>query len=208
MVLPPRPLFLCLEGLDGTGKSTQCELLVSWLERLGRKVVFARDPGSTGLGLEIRRLLLEYKGNMATGCEMALFFAARAQMLEEVIRPALKEGRDVVLDRYLLSTIAYQGYGAGLDVDRIWQAGLFAARDLLPQLILVLDLAVNVSMGRLNGIRDRMESRGNAYFDSVRNGFLQEASKNPETIRIISAEGDRLTVHSRIRQEICNAFNE
>ena len=123
MVLPPRPVFLCLEGLDGPGKSTPCELLVSWLERLGRKVVFARDPGSTGLGLEIRRLLLEYKGNMATGCEMALFFASRAQMLEEVIRPALKEGRDVVLDRYLLSTIAYQGYGAGLDVDRIGQAG-------------------------------------------------------------------------------------
>lgn len=200
------PLLICLDGLDGTGKSTQCELLVNWMKGLGRKVVFSRDPGSTELGNQVRQLLLGHKGMMSRECEMSLFFAARAQMIEEIIRPALARGEDVVLDRFLLSTIAYQGYGAGLDVDRMWQAGKFAAGDLFPNMVLVLDLPVEAALARLKGRPDRMESRGLEYFRLVRQGFLQEAEKSHGLIRVISAEGPPLEVHGRVQREIGRAF--
>ncbi len=206
MTLPLSPLFVCLDGLDGTGKSTQCEMLVNWLKLLGRKVVFSRDPGSTDLGIQVRDLLLGHKGTMSRECEMSLFFAARAQMIEELIKPALARGEDVVLDRYLLSTIAYQGYGAGLNVDRMWQAGRFAAGDLFPNLVLVLDLPVETALTRLKGRPDRMESRGVEYFRKVRNGFLLEAQKNNGFIRVIPAEGDPMEIHQKIQGEIKQVF--
>lgn len=206
MNLPRDPLFVCLDGLDGTGKSTQCEMLVHWLNGLGRKVVFSRDPGSTELGNQVRQLLLGHKGAMSRECEMSLFFAARAQMVDEVIRPALDRGEDVVLDRFLLSTIAYQGYGAGLDVNRMWQAGRFAAGDLLPRMTLVLDLPAEVAMARLKGRPDRMESRGLDYFRQVRQGFLQEAENNRDRIRVIQAHGRPVEVQEKVQKEITRCF--
>jgi dTMP kinase len=206
MNLPLTPLFVCLEGLDGTGKSTQCEMLVDWLQGLGRKVVFSRDPGSTELGNQVRQLLLGHKGAMSRECEMSLFFAARAQMVDEIIRPALNRGHDVVLDRFLLSTIAYQGYGAGLDVARMWQAGRFAAGDLLPEMTLVLDLPAEVALARLKGRPDRMESRGLDYFRLVRQGYIQEAENCHGQIRVISALGDPVEVQGRVQREIIRGF--
>lgn len=202
-----RPVFVCLEGLDGTGKSTQCTLLVDKLKAMGREVVFVRDPGTTALGSEIRRLLLDNGREMAREAEMSLFFAARAQMLMEIVSPALSQGKDVVLDRFLLSTIAYQGYGHGMDVERMWQAGLFAAKDVFPELTLVLDMPPGVSLGRLQGAKDRVESRGVAYFERVRAGFIREAGSSVRNIHLISAEGEVDKVHQRIMDQVITCFS-
>lgn len=207
MNLRGSPLFICLDGMDGTGKTTQCEMLVEWLRGQGREVVFARDPGSTELGTHIRGLLLGHKGAMSRECEMSLFFAARAQMIEEIIKPAFSSGKDVVLDRYLLATIAYQGYGNGMDVARMWQAGLFAAGDVMPELLLVLDLPVEVALARLKGMPDRLESRGADYFGRVRQGFLEEAKAKRHRINSVSALGNQFEVHHRVLNEVKAAFS-
>jgi len=189
---PPRltisGMFLSIDGGDGTGKSTQIELFCRWLEGLGQEVVTCRDPGSTALGEAVRELLLHrHDLDIHRRSEMLLYMAARAQMVEEVIRPALAEGKTVVADRFLLANVVYQGYGGGLDVETLWRVGQVATDGLMPELTIVLDLPAELAAARLSGQPDRMEQQGDAFHARVREGFLAEAARRPEQIAIIDA---------------------
>src|SRR5882724_835539 len=158
-----RAPFISLDGLDGAGKSTQCRLLAGWLRELGWGVTECRDPGGTALGAELRSLLLSFSGAMAPSCEALLFMASRAQLIAEVIRPALDAGRIVVSDRFLLANVVYQGHGSGLDPERLWELGRFATGGLESDLTLVLDLTVAEAEARRGRPADRMENRGRDF---------------------------------------------
>ncbi len=166
-------LFVALEGPDGSGKTTQAARLATWLASIGREVVACREPGGTLLGERLRSILLD-RSELTIGmrAEMLLFMSSRAQLVEEVIRPALGRGAVVVVDRFLLSTVVYQGYAGGLDVDQLWQVGLAATAGLLPDLTLLIDVPPEVARARIGPGRDRIEDRGEDSRVRVREGFL------------------------------------
>ena len=194
-------MFLSIDGGDGTGKSTQAELLCQWLGQQGRAVVACRDPGSTRLGEAVRKLLLDrHDLEIDRRSEMLLYMAARAQMVEEVIRPSLEQGKAVVSDRYLLANVAYQGYGGGLDVATLWEVGRVATGGLMPDLTIVLDVPAEVATARLARPLDRMEQQGAAFHARVREGFLAEAARQPERIVVVSAVGSIEQVQAEIRR--------
>lgn len=197
------PLFLSIDGCDGTGKSTQMDLLTRWLGSRGRNVLTCRDPGSTPLGEEVRRILLE-RGDLHIHrrSEMLLYMAARSQLVEEVIRPALAEGKTVVSDRYLLANVVYQGYGGGLDVETLWEVGRIATDGVSPELVLLLDMPSDAAAARLRRSLDRMELQGTDFHARVRDGFLAEARCRPEWIRVIDAARSVEEVHAAIREAV------
>jgi len=195
----PRPLFISLDGLDGTGKSTQCRLLADWLRQQGQEVVECADPGGTAVGDAIREILLGQRHDMALPCEALLFMASRAQLAAEVIFPALAAGQSVVSDRYLLANVVYQGHAGGLNPDRLWEIGRLAINGMLPDLTIVLDLPVELALSRLTGPADRMESRDAAFHARVREGFLAEARRHPDTIKVVDANQPIQKVHEQIR---------
>jgi dTMP kinase len=197
-----RGVFLSLDGLDGTGKSTQCRLLAQWLRARGHAVTECTDPGGTAVGDVVRDLLLDRRRQMSLPCEALLFMASRAQLVAEVIRPALDAGHVVVADRYLLANVVYQGHAAGLDPDVLWQIGSFATGGLEPDLTLLLDLAPDAALARRGRPADRMESRDAAYHARVRAGFLAEARRRPDRIRVLDAAGPVETVHQAICKEV------
>jgi dTMP kinase len=194
----PSPLFISLDGLDGTGKSTQCRLLADWLCKQGREVVECADPGGTAVGDSIREILLGRKHDMVLPCEALLFMASRAQLTAEVIRPALAAGRTVISDRYLLANVVYQGHAGGLDPDQLWEIGRLATAGLLPDMTIVLDLPVELALSRLTGPADRMESRDVVFHSRVREGFLAEARRHPDTIQVVDSNQPVQKVHERI----------
>jgi dTMP kinase len=197
-----RGLFLSLDGLDGTGKSTQCRLLADWLRGRGHEVVQCADPGGTAVGAALRDILLHHRGELAPACEAFLFMASRAQLVAEVIRPAVTSGRAVVCDRFLLANVVYQGYGGGLDVGRLWDIGRLSTGGLEPDLTLVLDLPLEAALSRRDRAPDRMESRAREYQQRVREGFLTEARRRPDRIRVIDAGPAVEAVQARIREEV------
>jgi dTMP kinase len=181
-------MFFSIDGGDGTGKSTQIDLLCQWLRQQGHSVVACRDPGSTPLGEAIRDLLLHrHDLGIERPSEMLLYMAARAQLVAELIRPALQAGRIVVADRFLLANAAYQGYGGGLDVPTLWEVGRIATGGLLPDLTIVLDLPAETAAGRIRRDPDRMESQGLEFHKRVRDGFLAEAREQPGRIVVVDA---------------------
>jgi dTMP kinase len=193
-------MFFSIDGGDGTGKSTQAELFALWLRELGHEVVACRDPGSTRLGEAVRGLLLSrHDLEIHRRSEMLLYMAARAQLAEEIIRPALAEGKVVVSDRYLLANVVYQGYGGGLDVDVLWQVGRVATGGLLPDLCIVLDMPSEAAAGRIARPRDRMEQQGAAFHARVRDGFLAEAARRPGEIVVVNAAAPIDEVQAAIR---------
>lgn len=196
------PLFITLDGVDGTGKSTQCRLLADWLRARGHDVVTCADPGGTAVGTVIRDLLLHQRGVMSNACEAMLFMASRAQLVAEIIKPALDAGKDVVCDRFVLANVVYQGHAAGGDPEMLWKIGAYVTNTLEPNLTLVLDMPVEAALGRRNGPADRVESRGLTYHTKVREGFLSEARRNPERIRVIDAAQPVEIVHQRIVEEV------
>jgi dTMP kinase len=196
------PPFLSLDGLDGTGKSTQCRLLAQWLRSLGHKVTECADPGGTPIGDVLRDVLLGRRHEMALSCEMLLFMASRAQLTADVIRPALESGHAVVADRFLLANVVYQGHAGGLDPNKLWEIGRVATSGLLPDLTLVLDLPLEKAVSRRARPDDRIESRGDDYQKRVREGFLAEARRDPETIRVINADQSVEAVHRQICMEV------
>jgi len=182
-----RAPFISLDGLDGAGKSTQCRLLADWLRTRGFDVVQCVDPGGTPIGDVLRKLLLEHRGHMTLQCEALLFMASRAQLVAEVIRPALDSGKAVICDRFLLANVVYQGHAGGLDPQKLWDLGLLATGGLEPDATFVLDLPLEVAQARRKENADRMERRDAAYFAKVRDGFLAEARRRPERIRVVDA---------------------
>lgn len=198
----PRPAFLSLDGLDGTGKSTQCRLLVEWLTAQKVPVTACTDPGGTALGQELRQILLFGREHrIATTTEAMLFMASRAQLVEEVIRPALDRGEVVVSDRFLLANVVYQGHAGGLRAEDLWAVGQVVTGGLEPDLTLVFDLPPEVAVTRRNREADRMEDRGEDYFARVRTGFLYEAGMRPGKHRIIDATPDADAVQRVVRRE-------
>jgi dTMP kinase len=193
--------FISLDGVDGAGKSTQGRLLAEWLRSLDWGVVECTDPGGTAVGAQLRNLLLSGHGSLALPCEALLFMASRAQLVAEVIRPALEAGQAVLSDRFLLANVVYQGHAGGLPPERIWEVGRFATGGLEPDLTLVLDLPLAASLARRKGTPDRMESRPDDYHRRVREGFLLEAQRQPERIRVIDASGAIDAVQDLLRRE-------
>lgn len=185
-----RGLFITLEGPEGAGKTTNREFLAEQLRAAGHELVLTREPGGTGLAEKIRGLLLDNHAEpMATDTELLLMFAARAQHLQQLIRPALAAGKIVLCDRFTDATYAYQGGGRGLDQQRIAMLEQFVQGDLRPDLTLLFDLPVEVGMARARerGRLDRFESEHEQFFQAVRSNYLQRAAQFPQRFRLIDA---------------------
>jgi dTMP kinase len=169
--------FIVFEGPDGAGKSTQAKLLKENLESRGREVLLVREPGGSALGEKIREILLQENCPLTPLTEVFLFNAARSQLIAEVIRPALEKGQVVICDRYYPSTLVYQAFAGGLDLEKVSRLCDMALEDTRPDRILVLDLPLESSLKRLSGRKDRFESRGEVYLEKVRRGFLTLAAE-------------------------------
>lgn len=183
-------LFITLEGPEGAGKSTNREYLAERLREQGVDVLLTREPGGTPLAERIRELLLDPSDEpMAADTELLLVFAARAQHLQQVIRPALAEGKVVLCDRFTDATYAYQGGGRGLSVERIVQLEHFVQGELRPDLTLIFDLPVEIGLARAaaRGRLDRFEQEGRGFFEVVRQAYLQRAAQAPQRYRVLDA---------------------
>ncbi|MFH1578492.1 MAG: dTMP kinase, partial [Candidatus Omnitrophota bacterium] len=191
------------EGSEGSGKSTQARLLAQYLKSKGYKVIFLREPGGTRLSENIRKILLD-KANkeICSLSEMLLYMAARAQLIQEVIKPAKDKGCFVICDRFLDSTIAYQGYGLGMDLRLIEYLGNFLTSKIKPDLTIFLDLGVKKGLGACGKILDRIELRPLAYHQRVRRGYLKLAAKHPNRIKVIRPDQDKKITQLKIRKII------
>lgn len=191
-------LFITFEGVDGCGKSTQMDLLAQYLKQKGHDVILTREPGANGLGEKIREILLNYKGEVSDRCESFLFLADRAQNIDIIVKPAVTEGKIVLCDRHTDSTVAYQGYGRGLDLDRINKLNTLATNGMKPDLTFVFDIDTETSMERVGKNKDRMESAGLEFQKKVRNGYLELAKKEPERIKVVDASKSIEEIHEQV----------
>lgn len=194
--------FFSLDGIDGVGKSTQCRLLAEALTRAGWDVVQCADPGGTKIGDALREILLGSKQSISMPTEALLFMASRAQLVAEIIKPALDAGRAVVCDRYLLANVVYQAHAGGLDAGLLWKVGELATGGLEPDLTFVLDLPLDVAKSRRKRHADRMESRGDEYFTRVRQGFLMEAARRSDRIHVIDSTRGVEEIHAEIVKHV------
>lgn len=194
-------MFFVFDGVDGAGKTTQLEMFVRWLQDQGHDVVTCKDPGSTILGERLRSVLLgDHEMPISMRAEMMLFTTARTQLIQEIVKPALESGKTVVLDRYVLSTVVYQGHAGDLDPEEIWTVNRIATQHLFPDVTFILDLPVDVAAKRLGDTLDRMESRGSEYFEKVRQGFIEESERSPENVELIDATKTPDEIQTDIRQ--------
>ena len=191
-------LFITFEGGDGCGKTTQIKLLDEYLRNKGYKTLITREPGSKGLGEKVREILLNYDGDVSPVCESFLFLADRAQNVDCLIKPALEEGTIVICDRHTDSSVAYQGYGRGLDIDRIKKLNSIATSGLSPDLTIVLDVDVETSQKRVGAEKDRMESAGIEFFERVRQGYLEIAKQEPERVKVVDSTKTINEIHKEI----------
>lgn len=204
-------LFITVEGADGAGKTTQCALLIDALKATGRQVVSLREPGGTRISESIRSLLLDPDAldpdaRMNPVAELLLYEAARAQLVFQVIRPALQAGAVVVCDRFFDSTYAYQGFARGLGTDVVSDLNRLACGDVVPTRTLVLDLDPNDALARAvaDGQADRMESEGASLQQKVRAGLLDVARREPNRVHVIDASGDVAQVFARIQTDLAD----
>lgn len=191
-------LFITFEGGDGCGKTTQINLLDKYLRSKGYKTLLTREPGSKGLGIKLREILLNYDGEVSPVCESFLFLADRAQHVDCIIKPALEEGAIVLCDRHTDSTVAYQGYGRRLDLEQIHRLNKIATSGLKPDLTIVLDVDVETSQKRVGTEKDRMESAGIEFFERVRKGFLEIAKQEPERVKVVDSTQSIEEIHKQI----------
>jgi dTMP kinase len=183
-------LFISFEGIDGVGKSTQADLLEQYLTGLGKKVLRTLEPGGTDVGVEIRKILLHHRGELAPRAEAALFAADRAHHVASKIRPALERGEIVITDRYFDSSVAYQGAGRELSTEEVRNLSLWAIGGLLPDLTVLLDLPADVARARRNttGVEpDRLESEKIEFFERARQEYLSLAANEPERFLVVDA---------------------
>ncbi|WP_308796845.1 dTMP kinase [Agromyces silvae] len=200
-----RGLFITLEGGDGSGKSTQAELLREWLTGEGRTVVRTREPGGTEVGVEIRELVLHHRGDISPRAEALLYAADRAHHVATLVRPALTRGEVVVQDRYLDSSVAYQGAGRVLDPGEVRRLSDWAAEGLLPDLTVLLDLDSAAARARLDVARtryDRLEAEASAFHDRVRGAYLDLAAAEPDRFLVIDATRPVEEIAAAIRERV------
>ena len=191
-------LFITFEGGDGCGKTTQIKLLDEYLRSKGYQTLLTREPGSKGLGIKLREILLNYDGEVSPRAESFLFLADRAQHVDCIIKPALENGVIVLCDRHTDSTVAYQGYGRGLDLKQIHNLNNIATNGLKPDLTIVLDVDVETSQKRVGAEKDRMESAGIEFFERVRKGFLEIAKQEPERVKVVDSTQTIEEIHKQI----------
>ena len=200
-------IFITFEGVEGCGKSTQATLLKGHLEALGRKVIAVREPGATPIGEKIRSIIVGSEGvGMSPLTELFLYEACRAELVEKVIRPALEHGVDVICDRFGDSTLAYQGWGRGLDTGVIKRLNSIATGGLAPSVTFLLDCPPEAGLSRAlkrmrHGVsEDRFEKEALSFHSRVRNGFLELAAAEPDRVRVIDSNRDIALIH----EEICD----
>lgn len=191
-------LFITFEGADGCGKTTQIELINKYLQEKGYKTLVTREPGAKGLGEKLREILLNYEGEVSPNCESFLFLADRAQHVDCIIKPALKNNTIVLCDRHTDSTIAYQGYGRQLDIQEIKKLNDIAVNGLKPDLTIIFDIDVETSMQRVGKTKDRMESAGMEFFNRVRNGYLAIAQEEPKRVKVINSADTIENIHTKV----------
>lgn len=201
-------LFITFEGADGCGKTTQIELLNKYLQEKGFKTLVTREPGAKGLGEKLREILLNYDGEVSPNCESFLFLADRAQHVDCVIKPALKDGVIVLCDRHTDSTVAYQGYGRQLDIEQIKKLNEIAVNGLKPDLTIVFDIDIETSMQRVGKTKDRMESAGMDFFNRVRNGYLAIAKEEPNRVKVINSADTIERIHNQVVELVEKAVNK
>ena len=210
--IPPMPsYFLTIDGIDGVGKSTQIRALEKHLTQSGCSVEQVRDPGSSEIGLRLRELLLNSTLEMHRRTEAMLFMASRCELIESTIRPALAAGRCVLSDRFLLSNVVYQSVGGGdsnaVSTDLLWELGSLANGGLRPDLTLLLDMPAADAMARLDRPTDRMESRGVAYLEAVRQRFLEQLPHSSGLTAVINANQPPDKVSAEIRDAVAQLFD-
>ena len=196
-------LFISFEGIDGVGKSTQADLLETWLKGKGKTVVRTLEPGGTEVGVEIRKILLHHRGDLAPRAEAALFAADRAHHVSSKIRPALSRGDIVITDRYFDSSVAYQGAGRELSQTEVRDLSLWAVGGLLPDLTVLLDLPADVARNRRNGSGtepDRLESEKIEFFERARQAYLDLAKAEPNRFLVIDASATVEQMQQQISQ--------
>ncbi len=205
-----RPAFISLDGLDGTGKSTQHRLLVEWLASQKVPVTSCTDPGGTAIGQQLRQIVLfGREHNIAITTEAFLFMASRAQLVEEIIRPALERGEVVVSDRFLLANVVYQGHAGGMNPADLWKIGAVATGGIEPDLTLVFDVEnIEIAIARRTGETDRMEARDRDYQQAVKRGFTFEAGTKPDRYRLIDAGRDIDAVQHDVRREVTRLLTD
>ena len=198
-----RGRFVVLEGVEGAGKSTQARMLGEWLEACGIPFTLTREPGGTEVGEAIRNVVQDRPElSVLPETELLLYLAARTAFVQEVALPALERGDLLVVDRFSLSTYAYQGYGRGLDLDEVRRMDRFASGGLAPDIYLVLDLPVEEGRARQKAAgkrEDRLESSGEGFLEAVGRGY-RELARTDESIRLVDARGTPLEVHTRVRE--------
>ena len=193
--------FITFEGSEGCGKSTHSRLLYEDLKKKGKRVIYLREPGATKISEKIREILLDKKNTaMRQECEMLLYMAARAQIVGEIIKPALLAGKIVICDRFLDSTIVYQGYGLGMDIEFIKSVGRFATEGIKPDLTIFLDLPVKKGLKHRESSRDRIEQRSISYHERVRRGYLKLAFQDKDRIKIVKVEKNKDITQVKIRE--------
>ncbi|MFA5411182.1 MAG: dTMP kinase [Candidatus Omnitrophota bacterium] len=197
--------FITFEGSEGCGKSTQSRLLAQYLKSKGKRVVYLREPGGVKAAEQIRKLLLNPKNKISPAAETLLYMAARAELVSEIIKPALAKGKIVISDRFLDSTIAYQGYGLGMDIKTIKAIGKFATLGIKPDLTILLDLPVKKGLKHRQGKKDRIERRSLAYHQRVREGYLALARREPQRIKIIKLHDHIQVTQGKIRK-LCHSL--
>ncbi|HKT57948.1 MAG TPA: dTMP kinase [Microbacterium sp.] len=198
-------LFITFEGGDGVGKTTQAALLQDWLEQTGHTVVRTREPGGTEVGVLIRDIVLHHRGEVSPRAEALLYAADRAHHVASVVRPALERGDVVIQDRYLDSSVAYQGAGRVLDPDEVRRLSLWATGDLLPDVTILLDLDHEAARARLDADDkpfDRLESEQAAFHDRVRDAFLALAAAEPDRFVVVDASQDAADIAASIRRHV------
>jgi dTMP kinase len=197
-VYAERGVFVCLEGGEGSGKSTQSRLLREALEAEGFGVLLTFEPGDTSVGKELRRIVLDpATGTLSDRCEALLYAADKAEHVDTVVRPALERGEVVVTDRYVDSTLAYQGAGRALDVEEVEEVARWATGDLRPHLTVVLDLEPSAGLGRFEG-RDRIEGESLEFHQRVRAAFVAMAAASPEHYLVLDARAPIAEIHAAI----------
>ena len=202
--------FITLDGIDGAGKTTQLNVIKEWFHKNNREVIFTREPGGTPLGEQLRQILLNRNSQVSLRAETLLMFAARQQHLEDVILPNLARGIHVVSDRFTDATFAYQGGGRGLPDTQITVLEQWVQNDLKPDLTILLDVPLNVSLARIEGSRekDRFEQEQADFFQRVRNAYLRRAAAEPLRYAVINSNREKPEVRADIEAVLNQLFQE